>query len=111
LESNLRNYFNSLESTLRESSPPLDEIPDLVCRLPLSIPLTDDLMAVSLELVRLFLATLECIFILPDDVSRLNAADYIVFKFLKLSEFPEILDTLFSLYKLVSRGVLGLFFD
>lgn len=82
----------------------------LLVRPPLSMPLTDDLRPVSLELVRVFATDeFEFIPILPDDESRLNAADYIVFKFLKLSEFPDILDTLFSLYKLDSRGVLGLF--
>lgn len=76
---------------------------------PLSIPLTDDRRLVSFELVRVFPTfEFELIPILPDDESRLNAAEYIVFKFLKLSELPDMLDTLLSLYKLDSRGVLGL---
>lgn len=52
-ESSLRSYFNSLESTLRESSP----VRFLVVKLPLSIPFTEltvGLNPVSLELERVF---------------------------------------------------------
>jgi len=108
--SSLRRYFNSRESTLRESSPPRVLMPGLVASDPLSIPFTDDLSPLSFELVRVFPTfEFELIPIFPEDESRLNAAEYIVFKFLKLSELPDILDTLLSLYKLDSRGVLGLF--
>lgn len=107
--SSLRRYFNSRESTLRESSPPRVLMPGLEDSEPLSIPLTDDRRLVSFELVRVFPTfEFELIPIFPDDESRLNAAEYIVFKFLKLSELPDMLDTLLSLYKLDSRGVLGL---
>jgi len=74
------------------------------------MPFTDDLSPLSFELVRVLPTfEFELIPIFPEDESRLNAAEYIVFKFLKLSELPDILDTLLSLYKLDSRGVLGLF--
>lgn len=49
--------------------------------------------------------------IFPDEESLLNAAVYIVFKFLKLSELPDIFETLFNFYKFVSLGVFGLFLD
>jgi hypothetical protein len=68
-------------------------------------------MPVSFELERVFLAILFCIPILPEDESLLNAAVYIVFKFLKLSELPDIFETLFNLYRFDSRGVFGLFLD
>lgn len=109
-ESNLFSYFNSLESTLRESNP----VRFLVVKLPLSIPFTEltvGLKPVSFELERVFFEILFCIPILPDEESLLNAAVYIVFKFLKLSELPEIFETLFNLYKFVSLGVFGLFLD
>jgi len=73
------------------------------------MPLTEERRPVSFDEVRVLPTfEFELIPIFPDDESRLNAAEYIVFKFLKLSELPDMLDTLLSLYKLDSRGVLGL---
>lgn len=108
-ESIFLNYLSSLESTLLESTPVLF-LEDIL----LSIPFTEfieGLMPVSLELDRVFLAILFVTPILPDDESLLKAAVYIVLRFLKLSELPDIFVTLFNFYKLVSLGVFGLFLD